>query len=476
MNIKKTLLALGLMLGLGSNASAASAPESFAPLVEKLSPAVVNISTTQVVKGYEKELLVPYFPQGSGLEGFNKMLKPQVVQRPKTKTTSSLGSGFIIDSKGIIITNNHVVKGATDITVRLSDNTELKAKIIGRDTRVDLAVLKVESTKPLPFVSFGDSDKARVGDWVIAIGNPYGLGGSVSAGIISARSRDINVGPVDDFIQTDAAINRGNSGGPLFDVNGKVIGINTAIFSPTGSNVGIGFALPSSQAEPVIKQIIQYGKAKRAWLGVKVQEVTPDIAESLGLKSPKGALVLEVPANSPAAKIGLKEGDVITSFNNQPIEDMRSLPKIVASSQIGKQANIEFLQGGKLLSGKVTLGEYDEKAEIALAEEKKEAEDVTGTITKVISGMEMVELNSTIAARFGLKRNKGLLVSAIDNNSAAATSGIVAGSILVKAGDIELSKISTLEQLIVKLKKAGKKSVLLLVQADANARFIALPL
>ena len=340
---------------------ARSAPESFANLAEKLLPAVVNISTTAVVKqsaGKRPEL--PQFPPGSPFEDFFREFFDRNNPKQQRKSTS-LGSGFIIDGKGIVITNNHVIQGADEISVVLQNNETLKAEVVGRDIKTDIAVLRVKPKKDLPFVKLGKSDKIRVGDWVVAIGNPFGLGGTVTAGIVSARGRNINSGPYDDFIQTDASINRGNSGGPLFNMAGEVIGINTAIFSPSGGSIGIGFSIPSSIANSVISQLIKYGKTKRGWLGVRIQSVTDEIAESLGLEKATGALIASVTENSPAAKGGIKAGDVVLRFNSKIVKSMRSLPKIVAETEINKRVDVEVWRGRKKIVTQVSVGELDEE-------------------------------------------------------------------------------------------------------------------
>ncbi len=320
-------------------AIARPAPDSFADLAAKLLPAVVNISSTTEVKTASGPDM-PMFPPGSPFEQFFKDFMNRhrpgggggsdQQPPPDERRMQSLGSGFIIDASGLVVTNNHVIEGADEITVTLQDNTSLKATVVGRDTAGDIALLKVHSDKPLPALQFGDSTAMRIGDWVLAIGNPFGLGGTVTAGIVSARGRDIHEGPYDDFIQTDAPINRGNSGGPLFNMDGQVIGINTAIYSPSGGSIGIGFAIPANMAKMDVDQLRQFGHPRRGWLGVRIQEVTPDIAESLGLHPSSGAMVAGVNPNGPADKAHLRNGDVILQFNNQDVKDMRALPRIVA--------------------------------------------------------------------------------------------------------------------------------------------------
>ncbi len=472
------MLASSTIIAAPKAEAAGAIPPSFADTIDKLSPAVVNISTTQVVKPND-EVSPPAFPPGSGFEGFNEYLSRQYKQKQKPKKATSLGSGFIIDPSGIIVTNNHVIGNGEDVNITLHDNTELKAKVIGRDTRVDIAVLKVEAGRKLPAVQFGDSDDVRVGDWILAIGNPYGLGGSVSAGIISARARDINVGPFDDFLQTDAAINRGNSGGPMFDLTGKVIGINTAIFSPTGSNVGIGFAMPSALVEPVIKQIVQYGKSRRAWLGVKIQTMTPEIASSLGFKEPKGALVLEANTGGPAEKAGIREGDVITSINGQPVTNMRKLPRIVAEKQIGEKITLEYLRNGKTQTSVATLGELDSDKDEAVADSKlvkpQQKAIAKGEVKRLI-GIELIEVSQELAKRYDLPTEKGLLVTAVNPEGGAAEQGINEGNIIVKANNEPVTKISDFETAVTNAKKQGRNSILLLVMGGDETRFVAVPL
>lgn len=468
------LLSLTLFYPLASQAM----PGSFAPLVEKLTPAVVNISTTQNIEQKRSNLPQQFsFPKGSPFEGFEQLFKQQDQGQPTTRKATSLGSGFIIDPSGIIVTNNHVVADADEITVTLHDDTQLQAEVIGRDPKVDLAVLKVKASKKLPFVNFGDSDKMRVGDWIIAIGNPYGLGGSVSAGIISARARDINVGPFDDFLQTDAAINRGNSGGPMFNLKGEVVGINTAIFSPSGGNVGIGFAMPASLAKPVIDQILQFGKARRAWLGVKIQAVSEDIAESLGRKNEDGALVLEVIPGGPSAAAGVIAGDVILKFNGKEIEDMRKLPRVVAEAPIGESVVIQVFRNGKVKNLKITLGEMKEdvqaKAKPTVKKALKESEHKE---SKSFSGVTVVKLDDKIRDQYNIKAKQGLLIVDVARGSEAEERGLRPKQVILKANQSKLSSIKGLEDAISSAKKQGRNSVLLLVNTGDTSRFIPLPI
>src|ERR1700678_899439 len=320
------------------------APDSFADLADKLLPTVVNISTSQTLKAPPQNA-IPQLPPGSPLEDlFKNFLGPK---NNAPRHVTSLGSGFVIDASGYIVTNNHVIEDSDQITVSLQDGTQLPAKVIGRDTKTDLALLKVTPKKPLPATHFGDSDKARIGDWVIAIGDPFGIGSTVTAGIVSARNRNINAGPYDDFIQTDAPINRGNSGGPLFNMDGDVIGINSQIYTPSGGSVGIGFSIPSNLARDVVAQLKQFGVARRGWIGVRIQQVTDEIAQGMGLPNTQGALVADVTAGGPAEKAGLKNGDVVVGFDNKPVADSRELPRIVAATPIGKTVNLDVLRKGK---------------------------------------------------------------------------------------------------------------------------------
>ena len=342
-------------------------PNSFADLAERLMPSVVNISTTQTIKTTSNPF--PFqFPPGSPFEDMFKEFN-----KPTERKATALGSGFIIDKKGLVVTNNHVIQGAEDIVVTFNDKTEYKAKVIGKDPYMDLAVLKIESKEKFLPLSFGDSDKARVGDWVIAIGNPFGFGGTVTSGIISSRNRDIGLTRYDDFIQTDASINQGNSGGPLFDLNGKVIGINTAIIAPGASgSIGIGFAIPSNPASKVIEQLIKYGETKRGWLGVRIQQVTKEIAEVEKLEKPEGALIASVAEKSPADKGGIKAGDIILEFDGKKVDTMRTLPKLVAQTEVGKKVVVKIWRNQKLISKKVILGRLESSEQFKTETKKDE--------------------------------------------------------------------------------------------------------
>ena len=350
-----------------SFANAKNIPSSFADLAEKLMPSVVNIASTQTIQATSNPFKNFQFPPGSPFEDMFKEFNKQTERK-----ATALGSGFIIDRKGIVVTNNHVIQGAEDIIVSVNGSTEYKAKVIGTDPYMDLAVLQIVSDEKFETVSFGDSDKARVGDWVIAIGNPYGFGGTVTSGIISSRNRDIGLTRYDDFIQTDASINQGNSGGPLFNLDGEVIGINTAIWGPGQSgSIGIGFAIPSNSASHVISQLIEFGETKRGWLGVRIQEVTKEIAEVEKLKKPEGALVASVSENSPADKAGIKAGDIILEFDEKSVDTMRTLPKLVAQTKVGKRVTVKIWRNKKLISKRVLLGRLESSKEFK-AENKPE--------------------------------------------------------------------------------------------------------
>jgi len=463
-----------------------SAPSSFADLAEKLLPAVVNISSTQKITAQNDEGPdMPQFPPGSPFEEFFQQFMDRNSNGMPAVPVSSLGSGFVIDGdKGLIVTNNHVVKDAENVRVTFHDDSTMDAEIVGRDEKMDLAILKVKTDKKLPSVSFGPSDPVRVGDWVLAIGNPFGLGGTVTAGIVSARQRDIQAGPYDDFIQTDASINRGNSGGPMFNMKGEVIGINTAIYSPSGGSVGIGFAIPSDMAQPVIKQLVDFGRTRRGWLGVKIQQVTPEIAESLKLNKAHGALVANVTAGGPAEKAGLQAGDIILSFNGKDINEMRELPRAVANFTIGDKAQIGFWRDGKQKSVTVAVGEL-EKAEkdglVAGEEQQDDEEDQKTTPDKAVAvdnvGLTVRAITSKDADDYRIGDDvSGVLVSKVDDNSEAAEKGILPGDVIIEVNQQPVNKPEDVAPLFTKARKDGRTSVLLLVHREGDVRFVALKL
>ncbi len=454
-------------------ALARPAPDSFADLAERLLPAVVNISTTQTIQG-RGGMEVPQLPPGSPFEEFFKEFFDRNQPDQRRHKATSLGSGFIIDARGYVVTNNHVIQDADEITVVLHDETRLQAKVVGRDAKTDMAVLKVEAKRSLPFVPFGDSDRARVGDWVLAIGNPFGLGSTVTAGIISARGRDINAGPYDDFIQTDASINKGNSGGPTFNTAGEVIGINTAIFSPSGGSVGIGFAYASAAAKPVIEQLIKFGEVRRGWLGVRIQAVTEEIAEPLGLRKSGGALVSMVIAESPAEAAGIKAGDVILSFGGKPIDEMRRLPRIVAEMEAGKSAEVVVWRDGKELRLKVDVGALkDDEPQLASRTPPSSGPSATTDIGEL--GLTIATVDEHLRERFSLDESgKGVVVTSVAANSAAAEKGIRPGDVIVEVSQKEVSTPEDVRRLLAEATKAGRKSVLLLVDGQGGLRFVAM--
>jgi serine protease Do len=390
---------------------------------------------------------------------------------------NSLGSGFVVDPEGIVITNNHVISDADEISVVFSGGDKLRAEIIGRDQKTDIAVLRVKPSKPLKAVKFGDSDKLRIGEWVIAIGNPFGLGGSVTAGIISARNRDINSGPYDNYIQTDASINRGNSGGPLFNMDGEVIGINTAIISPSGGSIGIGFAVPSKNAVAVIDQLRQFGEMRRGWLGVRIQQVTDDIAESLGLKPVRGALVAGVDDKGPAKPAGIEPGDVIVKFDGRDIKEMKDLPRIVADTPVGKDVPVTIVRKGKEETKTVRLGRLEdaEKQQAALRSGGKEEEK---SVVKKALGLDLSNLTDDLRRRYKIKDSvKGVVITGVEAGSTAAEKRLNAGDVIVEVAQEVVADADAVQKRIDALKKEGKKSALLLVaNAEGELRFVALSL
>lgn len=452
-------------------AQARGGPQSVAPLAEKLIDAVVNISTSQTIKG-PQGVPLPNVPKGSPFEEFFQDFFDRKNKPQQDRKFSSLGSGFVIDATGLIVTNNHVIDGADEIIINFNDGSKLKVdKVLGKDAKTDLALLKVTPKKPLPAVPWGPSSKMKVGDWVIAIGNPFGLGGSVSVGIISAKQRDINSGPYDDFLQTDAAINKGNSGGPLFNMDGEVIGVNTAIMSPTGGSIGIGFSVPSDTAVNVIDQLKQFGETRRGWLGVNIQSVTEDIAESLGVKENTGALVSTVTPGGPASNAGLENGDLILKFDGKDVTSMRGLPRFVAQTPIGKQVDLEILRKGKRLVVKVTVGRLEEDEKKAAAPEKTE-------VGKALLGMTLAPLTDELRAKYRIeKKVTGVLVLAVDEKSPAGQKGVKEGDVIVEAAQDAAKAVEDVAASIEKVRKAGRKAVLLRVEdGKGDLRFIAVPL
>lgn len=447
-----------------------SAPGSFADIAERLLPAVVNISTTQTIRRPQGDVPMPQFPPGSPFEEFFRdFFEQQGVPRKVT----SLGSGFVIDPKGVIVTNNHVIDAAEEITVTFSDGETLPAEVVGRDPKTDIAVLRVKPKKALPAVEFGDSDKARVGDWVLAVGNPFGLGGSVSVGIVSARNRTINEGPYDDFIQTDAAINRGNSGGPLFDLAGRVVGVNTAIISPTGGSVGIGFAVPSNVVQPVVRQLVQFGETRRGWLGVRIQTVTPEMAEAMSLDKAEGALVAGVTEGGPAAKAGIKPGDVIVAFDGKPVKEMRMLPRIVADTTIGKRVGVDIIRNGERRTVQVRIGRLEDAERTASTEVETSRDSPAQSQTNAL-GLALAPLTSELRSRYQIASSvKGVVVTRVDPLGPAAKEGIAPGDVIVEVAQEPVTQPQEVAAKVAKATAGNKKSVLLLVNRQGELSFIA---
>jgi len=473
------LLALALMMA--SAAHAAPAPDSFADLSERLSPAVVNISTTQTLKNSERGMEMPQFPPGSPFDEFFKnFLDPRrgggnEGQEARPQKITSLGSGFIIDPSGLVVTNNHVIADADEITVTMQDSQVFKAELVGTDAKGDVALLRIKASKPLPSVSFGNSDQMRVGDWVLAIGNPLGLNGTVTAGIISARSRNIQAGPYDDFFQTDAAINKGNSGGPLFNIKGEVIGINTAIYSQSGGSIGIGFAIPANQAQKVVQDLQKYGKTRRAWLGVHIQSVTDDIAENLGLKDHNGALVADVTPGGPGAKAGMKGGDVILKFDGKEITEYSRLPRIVSETPINKDVEVEVLRDGKRIPIKVTVAELPDEKDLEQSQNDKPSGKKGGE-TGNVSGMgfSVAQVTANLRDKFGLPDGaKGLVVTDIKPTASAADK-VRPGDIIVEVDHDDVKTVADLNAKVEAARKAGHKSVFVLLEADGAHRYVTL--
>ena len=449
---------------------ARGAPESFADLVEKLSPAVVNITSTTLMK--QQPEFNPSIPPGSPFEEFFREFQDRGNPKnsPKRRRRgSALGSGFIISSDGFVVTNNHVIENADEIEIEMIDGTLIQAVVFGRDEKTDIALLKVNSEKDLPYVEFGDAAKSRAGDWVLAIGNPLGQGFSVSAGIISARGRSLN-GSYDDFIQTDAAINKGNSGGPLFDMSGKVIGVNTAILSPNGGSIGIGFSMSSSVVQKVVNQLRNFGETRRGWLGVRIQDISKDVADALGLKSTEGALVTDVP-EGPARDAGLKSGDIIREFDGQVIDSTRTLVRVVADSPVGKSVPVKIIRDGEELMKSVKLGRLED----ALA--SKEGTKPKTQKTIIIAGMTLSTITDEIRNQMELDVDTdGLLVSNVEVGSDAETKGIRKGDIIIKSGQKSITAPMDLRDEIDNALDSARKSILLLIYRDGARRFIALTL
>lgn len=469
-------------------------PESFADLAEEVSPAVVNITASQSGTPEERREGMPGFrgpspfPEGSPFEEFFRQFEdrfgemfrmPERQQmQPPNRPRTGVGSGFIIDAEGYVVTNNHVIDGADDIRVRLSDGRDLAAELIGTDQQTDVALLKVEAEEELPSVGWGDSDTVRVGDWVLAVGNPFGLGGTVTAGIVSARGRDIQAGPYDDFIQTDAAINRGNSGGPMFNLDGEVIGINTAIFSPSGGSIGIGFAIPSSLARDVVEQLREGGQVERGWLGVRIQEVTPELAEGLGLDEPRGALVASVQQEGPADKAGLRAGDVILRFDEQEVATMRDLPRLVAAVRAGRTVDVELWRDGEAETVEVTVERQTPEQMAALSgeEEAPPAQDPEEQPSERL-GARLSALGEQEREMFGIEGDQaGVVIAELDPAGRAASQGLQVGDVIEAIDGAPVSQPSEVEGRLAEAQEQGRQAVVLLLKRGGDPLFFGLKL
>jgi serine protease Do len=473
--------AAALVVAALCNPAAARGPEKISEVAEAVIDAVVNISTAQKVE--PRNIPMPQAPNDPQLDElfrdfFNRRGPGDADRERAPRRVNSLGSGFIIDAKGIVVTNNHVIADADEITVILNDGTRLKAEIIGRDTKTDIALLRVSpGTKVLKAVKFGDSDKLRLGEWVIAIGNPFSLGGTVTAGIVSARNRDINSGPYDNYIQTDASINRGNSGGPLFNLDGEVIGINTAIISPTGGSIGIGFAVPAKTAMAVIQQLLEFGETRRGWLGVRIQQVDEKIAEGLKLKEVRGALIAGIDDLGPAKPAGIETGDVVIKFDGKDIKEMRDLPRIVADTPVGKEVEVIIIRKGEQQTKTVKLGRLEDLDKKTVVAARTDAPPPPTTVKRTL-GIELSNLNDDLRKRFRIKDSvKGVVIVSVEANSAAAEKRLVPGDVIVEIAQEAVATADELQAKIDKLKKDGRKSTVLLVAgADGETRFVALGL
>jgi serine protease Do len=451
------------------------APDGFGDLIEQVSPAVVQISVKQAMPtggpaGIEENSVPEQFRDGPFKDFFQRFFKdgvPQQFEHPRGGRVA-IGSGFIIDDSGIVVTNNHVVGDAKEITVTLKDGSELPAKLLGKDEKTDLAVLRIHTDTALPAVAWGDSDKARVGDWVLAVGNPFGLGGTATVGIVSARGRDIGSGPYDDFIQVDAPINSGNSGGPLFDQNGRVIGVNTAIYSPNGGNVGIGFAIPAELAKQVVAQLEEKGSVERGWLGIRIQPVTPEIADSLGLDKPEGALVASVIENSPAEKAGLRQGDVILGFDNETIKDPHALSRVVAATKVGADIPLKVWRGNKAMTLDVGIGEASEQVAAATTGNAKDGVQL-GAL-----GLTLAKLDDKARSRYGLDETvQGVVIADVDSNSNAAEKGLRPGDLITRINQKAVKSPADITSAVERAEQAKHKAVLLLVERQGEQRFVA---
>jgi serine protease Do len=485
-------LAAAMMIGAASVMASVPAfargPDGIADVAEKVIDAVVNISTSQTVeaKGGGGGGAAPQVPPGSPFEEFfDDFFKNRRGPGGKggeggrefqPRKTNSLGSGFIIDTSGIVVTNNHVIADADEINVILNDGTKVKAELVGVDKKTDLAVLKFKPPKPLIAVKFGDSDKLRLGEWVIAIGNPFSLGGSVTAGIVSARNRDISQGPYDNYIQTDASINRGNSGGPLFNLDGEVVGVNTLIISPTGGSIGLGFAVPSKTVAAVVDQLQKFGELRRGWLGVRIQPVTEEIAESLSIKPARGALVAGVDDKGPAKPAGIEPGDVVVRFDGKDIKDPKDLSRVVADTAVDKEVDVVVIRKGKEENRKVKIGRLEDNEKAKEASVKTKDEPAEKPVTQKALGLDLATLSKDLRSKYKIKDSvKGVIITGVDGASDAADKRLSAGDVIVEVAQEAVSNAADVKKRVDQVKKDGKKSVLLLVaNGEGELRFVAL--
>src|SRR5256885_4867522 len=482
-------MTIGAASMLASAPAFARGPDGIADIAEKVIDAVVNISTSQTVeaKGGGDRGATPQLPPGSPFEEFfDDFFKNRRGPGGGSKggekggefqprKTNSLGSGFIVDTAGIVVTNNHVIADADEINVIMNDGTKIKAELVGVDKKTDIAVLKFKPVKPLIAVKFGDSDKLRLGEWVIAIGNPFSLGGSVTAGIVSARNRDISQGPYDNYIQTDASINRGNSGGPLFNLDGEVIGVNTLIISPSGGSIGIGLAVPSKTVVGVVDQLRQFGELRRGWLGVRIQQVTDEIAESLNIKPARGALVAGVDDRRPAKPAGIEPGDVVVKFDGKEVKDPKDLSRVVADTAVGKEVEVVIIRKGQEEIRKVTLGRLEDTEKAQQASVKKD-EPAEKPVTQKALGLDLATLSKDLRTKYKIKESvKGVLITGVDGSSDAAEKRLSAGDVIVEVAQEAVSSAADIKKRVDQLKKDGKKSILLLVaNGEGELRFVAL--
>jgi len=485
-------LAAAMTIGAASVVASAPAfargPDGIADIAEKVIDAVVNISTSQTVEANGGGGgAMPQVPPGSPFEEFfddffkNRRGGPggkggEGNREFQPRKTNSLGSGFIIDTSGIVVTNNHVIADADEINVILNDGTKVKATLVGVDKKTDLAVLKFKPPKPLVAVTFGDSDKLRLGEWVIAIGNPFSLGGSVTAGIVSARNRDISQGPYDNYIQTDASINRGNSGGPLFNLDGEVVGVNTLIISPTGGSIGLGFAVPSKTVAAVVDQLQKFGELRRGWLGVRIQPVTEEIAESLSIKPARGALVAGVDDKGPAKPAGIEPGDVVVRFDGKDIKDPKDLSRVVADTAVDKEVDVVIIRKGNEETRKVKIGRLEDNDKAKEAAAKTKDEPTEKPVTQKALGLDLATLSKDLRTKYKIKDSvKGVIITGVDGSSDAADKRLSAGDVIVEVAQEAVSNAADVKKRVEQVKKDGKKSVLLLVaNSEGDLRFVAL--